>query len=460
MQFDIIVKGGRVASGHGAVRADLGISGGKVAVLATDLSAAQAGQTIDAGGKLLLPGIIDVHNHPVYDDEMTGMTTAGVFGGVTTVVPFTGAVKAWGFPQAPLAEVVRATIDDWSKRSLVDFGLHMVITRADDPVRDIPMAVELGVTSFKFFMAYLKRGMQIDDDKMIAAFDTVAQVGGMAMVHAEHGLGIDYLETKFAAQGNVDNGAYLRAHTDLLEAESVLRAIALADAVACPLYVVHLGVKEGFDVARLVRKNLSAPLFLETLYHYLLHTNEDVMKRGSLGKIGPPLRNTHDNEATWQALIDGEIDVIGTDHAGYKRANKVVDGQHILDAKYGIPGIEHLLPVTYSEAVSKGRIDLGHMVRLLCENPAKIFGLYPQKGVLAPGADADLVIFDENERWTITDENLHGNTDHSMYAGWEITGKPKLVMQRGQVLMENGNLKVQAGNGQFLPCRNPSYLSR
>lgn len=458
-RFDIVVRGGSVASGHGAARADIGIRDGRVAVLADDLSRASAGRVIDASGKLVLPGIIDVHNHPCYDDDMTGMTIAAAHGGVTTVVPFTGAVAAWGLPDLPLGDVVRWTIDEWQKKSILDFGLHLVITRKDDAVRQVPDAIEQGVISFKFFMAYLKRGMMNDDDKIIAAMDVIAQHDGMAMLHAENGLGIDYLETKFIEMGAVDNGAYLRAHTDLFEAEAMLRGIALADAVRCPLYIVHVSVQEGMEVALLVKDRLQIPLYLETLPHYLLHTNDVVLKRGALGKIGPPIRNQHDQDALWKYVLHGGIDVIGTDHAGYRAENKL-KCNNILDAKYGLPGIEHLLVLLYSEGVVKRGLDLGRMVQLLCENPARIFGLYPQKGALIPGADADLVVFDPTKRWTITADTLHGNVNYSVYEGFEVQGGVDLVMQRGTVLVENGDLKVQPGRGRYLPGKNAIWQGR
>ncbi|MBI2320698.1 MAG: amidohydrolase family protein [Chloroflexi bacterium] len=458
-RFDVVVRGGSVASGHGTARADIGIRGGRVAVVADDLSTASASRIIDASGKLVLPGIIDVHNHPCYDDDMTGMSIAAAHGGVTTVVPFTGAVKAWGLPELPLGDVVRWTVDEWTKKSVLDFGLHMVITRKDDAVRQVPDAVAQGVISFKFFMAYLKRGMMNDDDKIIAAMDVIAQNDGMAMLHAENGLGIDYLEVKFAELGQVDNGAYLRAHTDLFEAESMLRGIALADAVRCPLYIVHVTVQEGMEVALLVKDRLSMPLYLETLPHYLLHTNDLVMRLGALGKIGPPIRNQHDQDALWKYVLHGGVDAVGTDHAGYTAANKL-GAKHILEAKYGLPGIEHLLVLMYSEGVVKRGLDLGRMIQLTCENPARLFGLYPQKGALIPGADADLVVFNPRTRWTISSKNLHGNVDFTTYEGFEVQGAVELVMQRGTVLVENGDLKVQPGRARYLPARDALWQKR
>ncbi len=198
------------------------------------------------------------------------------------------------------------------------------------------------------------------------------------------------------------------------------------------------------------------PLFLETCTHYLVLTNDEVLRRGPLAKIAPPLRETHDIDALWEGLQDGVIDVIGTDHASILQEKKTAC-DHILDARYGAPGIEYLLTLTYSEGVLKNRISLGRLVEVLCENPAKIFGLYPRKGALIPGADADLIVFDPEKRQICSAETQHGKSDYCLYEGIETVGAPVIVMQRGKILVENGNLLAKPGDGKYLPATNPIW---
>ncbi len=457
-RFDVVVRGGTVVSGQGGTNADIAIRNGRIDLVAHDLSDVPAGRVIDASGKFILPGIIDAHVHPVYDDDFTGTSLAGLFGGVTSIVGFVGPNPAWGIAATSLTEVVKAIIEIRERESLVDFGLHGLVISQDHVVPQLPALVELGVISFKMFMAFKKRGMMLTDDRILQIMDAAAANGAMTMIHAENGLAIDYLTDKLVANPPVGNDAYLRAHRDLLEAEAIFRAVALAEAVRCPLYIVHVGVKEGVEVVRLFKSKLPMPLFLETCVYQLVITNAEVLKRGPLAKIAPPAREQHDTDAMWEGLRDGIIDVVGTDHCGIKAEVKL-KCTHILDARFGAPGIEYLLPVTYSEGVAQGRISLGRMVQVLSENPAKIFGLWPRKGALVPGADADLVLFDPEERRICTGENGHSRSGYCLFEGRETVGAPTLVMQRGRVLMENNTLLGRAGDGCYLPGRSPVWGS-
>jgi dihydropyrimidinase len=296
----------------------------------------------------------------------------------------------------------------------------------------------------------------LSDDQILRVMDALAANGAIAMVHAENGAAIDYLTDKLSAAPPVKNDAYLKAHRDLLEAEAIFRAVALAESVGCPLYIAHVAVKEGVDAIRPLKPFLPMPLFLETCPHYLVLTNDEVLRRGPLAKIAPPIRERHDNDALWDGLRDGVVDVIGTDHAAIK-SEKKMQCNHILDARFGAPGIEYLLTLTYSEGVRKDRISLGRLVQVLCENPAKIFGLYPRKGAIVPGADADLVIFDPDKHSLCTAKTQHSKADYCLYEGMETVGAPILVMQRGKVLLEDGDLIGKPGDGKYLPGYNPVW---
>ena len=298
---------------------------------------------------------------------------------------------------------------------------------------------------------YKKRGMMVEDEDILRIMDALAENDALSMVHAENGPAVDYLWEKQVADGNVGNDVFIEVHRDLLEAEAILRAVALAESVCCPLYIPHIAVKEGIDVLRRIKHSLRMPLFMETCPHYLLLTNDEVLKRGALAKIAPPIREVHDSEALWSALQDGFINTVGTDHAAIKKEKKL-KSNHILDAPYGAPGIELLLPLMYSEGVRKGRISLGRMVQVLCENPAKIFGLFPKKGALVPGADADLVVFNSEKKQVCKAETQHSNAGFCLYEGIETTGAPEIVMQRGKILLEEGNLNAQFGDGRYLPA--------
>ncbi len=454
--FDLFIRDGKVVSGRGIEPADIGITNGKIEMVASKLADTSAARVIDASGKLVLPGIIDAHNHPFYDDNLEGTSISGVHGGVTTLVAFVGPNPAWGLQATTLTESVKSFLEQGETKSVTDFGVHGVVIGHDDVVPQIPTLVEMGILSIKFFMAYKKRGMMLDDDQILRVMDALASNGALAMVHAENGLALDYLTDKLSAQSPVENDAHIRVHRDLLEAEAMFRAVALAESVGCPLYIPHVAVKEGVEAIRPLKGSLSFPLFLETCPQYLVLTNEEVLRRGPLAKVAPPIRERHDNDALWDGLRDGIVDVIGSDHAAIK-SEKKMQCNHILDARFGAPSIEYLLTMTYSEGVRKGRMSLERLVQVLCENPAKIFGLYPRKGTIAPGADADLVVFDPEARQLCTAETTHSRSGYCVFEGMETVGAPTLVMQRGKVLVENGTLMGKPGDGKYLPGLNPVW---
>lgn len=448
-RLDVLIQGGELVSGSGRRRGDLAVRDGRFVELGGD-QRPEAARVIDAGGLLVVPGVIDPHVHPVYDDDVEATSRTAALHGVTTMIGFVGAVAAWGRP-GTLTDAIKGFIEDGERRSYVDFAIHGTITANDDPIPQLPELIELGVPSFKCFMSYKKRGMMLDDERILPFWAALGEAGGLAMVHAENGAIIDFLEDKLIAAADVGHDAYIRTHPPLEEAEAVVRAIALAQSAECPLYIVHLTVKEGVDLVRLLRPGLQHPLYVETCPHYLVLTNQAVLETGPLAKIGPPIREQHDSEALWAGLADRTLDSIGTDHAAHTRAHKL-EMTHILDAKYGGPGIGALLPLIYSEGVAKGRISLERMVQLLSENPARIFGLR-DKGRLEPGADADLVLIDPHAQHVIRAAEQGGVCDYSMYEGWQCQGAPVLTMQRGKVVAERGQLTGARGAGRFVPGR-------
>ncbi len=445
--YDIIIRGGTIVSGNGTLHGDVGIRDGQISGIG-DTLLGSAAQQLDASGCYVMPGVIDSHTHPVYADDLGRMSLAGAATGVTTVLAFIGAFPSWGFPKTTPTEVAQDYIQTWDSNTYCDFGVHVAFDAADDPAAEVPQLVQLGIPSFKFFMAYRARNMMVEDRHVIRGMETIARHGGIAMVHAENGDGIEFLESKHWTDTDVDHGEFLRCHTPLFEAEALLRAVALANATRCPLYLPHLAVAEGLDAVAIGRRSAPAPIWLETCPHYLILTNAEVIHRGALSKIAPPIREHRDNEALWNAVASGLIQTIGTDHAGRTLEMKA-QGTNILQAPYGSEGIEHLLQLVYTEGVVNGRISMQRLVQVLCENPADIFGLSSRKGRIAMGADADVLIFDPRPHSVCTAANHRGASDYCLYEGHSVRGMVKTTIRAGQVLFNDGQF-VAEPSGRFL----------
>jgi dihydropyrimidinase len=440
-QYDILVKGGRVVRGLGITREDIGIRDGAIAALGQDLNAEMSKKVIKASGKLILPGIIDVHTHPVYVDTPGGISVSAAFGGITTLIHY-----VYARPGMKLTETIQRFRVESEQKSLLDFGLHGGIFDAANQLKEIPEAVEMGVASFKFFMTYAKLKWMTDDYHLAAAMDLLAQNGGLAIVHAESGLAIDYLEDKYLESGRAQKDVFVKTRPDALEAEAIFRALCIAEVMGCPIYIAHVSAGRGILPIRRA-KDEGQRVYAETCPQYLALTDCEVQSRGALAKIGPPLRTQCDNEALWRAVREGVIDVFASDHAPKKK------GMHddLFDAPFGSPSTETLLTVCHDEGVNKGKIDLCGLVRVLAENPARIFGLFPRKGAIQEGSDADLVIFDPESPLVITHKTQHSKARYTLYEGRVCLGAPALTMQRGKVILEDGQLRVRPGCARFLP---------
>jgi dihydropyrimidinase len=449
--FELLVRGGTVVSSTGRSVTDVGVVEGVIREVG-DLSGATADRVIDAVGQFVLPGVIDGHTHPVYADDLGRTALAGASAGVTTTIAFVAAFPSWGFPKTTPSAVVDDYLATWDGVPATDFALHVAFDSADDPAAEVPLLVERGVTSFKFFTAYRKRGMMVDDRHLMAGLEAVAQGGGIAAVHAENGDGIDFLESRLWEESDLPNETFLECHTHLFEAEAVLRVIALAEAVGCPLYIPHLAAGDGIEVVQLARRTARVPVWVETCPHYLVLTNDEVLSRGALSKIAPPLRHVDDNDRLWAAVADGTVQVVGTDHAGRTLEMKA-QGKNILQAPFGAEGIEHLLPLMYGEGVAAGRLSLERMVAVLCENPADLFGL-EAKGRIAVGKDADLVVLDPDAGTRCTVDTHVGNSDYCLYEGRELSGSVRYTIRRGAVVLDDGRLDTEARGGRFL-ARQP-----
>ena len=463
--MDHVIHGGLVVSGSAIVRGDVAVRSGLIAEIGPDLSGRRSTRTIDATGKYVLPGIIDAHNHPVNTDKIDTFSASAAFGGITTVIPFIQNLRGHGTPGTTL-DTVRAFIEEAERTSCLDFGVHAILVGDDDVEDQVPRLISEGVISLKMFMTYPRRGMMMPDDKMLRAMTLASRDGGIAMVHAENGYCIDFMVDKLTEEGKTSREHYALSQPRLLEVEAANRAATYAEVTECPLYIVHISAREMLDVlARFKGDGLR--LYGETCPQYLDLTNQAMLDHGPLAKIGPPLRERADNDAMWKGLAERLLDTVGSDFCGFNASQKLSGGQSvgpivdrpdldegaasIFDASFGGNWAEQMLPVVYEEGVNKGRITLTRLVQVMCENPAKIFGLYPKKGVLQPGSDADLVLFDPALRHTLGAESQHCLSDFTMFEGKEVLGKPVFSMQRGEVLIEDGELKRTSGNAKFLP---------
>lgn len=446
--YDLLLTGGIVVTGTGMRRADVGVRGERIAAVEPSLPLESAREVLDVTGKYVFPGVIDVHVHPVYLDDVEASSRVAAYGGVTTVLHF-----AYARTGDSLYEKVEAMLRDASERSRLDFGLHGGMFEAPRQVPEIPRVMELGVRTFKFFLTYLKQGWYTDDYQLIKAMDLLAARGGMAIVHCENGGAIDYLEDKYLkpplappVSGAGAGGAkYFNASRPAaLEEEGVFRTIRLAEVVGCKVYIPHVTAGRVLRPIRQAQAE-GLPVYAETCPQYLNLTQDILDTRGALAKIGPPIRSAEDNGALWGGLRDGTLQVVSSDHAPKA---KDVNGDFLMQG-FGSPQIETLLPVTYDAGVNGGRISLVRLVQVMCENPARIFGLYPRKGTIAVGADADLVVYDPLREFTIRAENQHSNVGYTLYEGRTVLGRPECSFQRGKRVLWHGEIVAPPGQGRF-----------
>lgn len=440
--FDILITNGLVVVEGKIMRADIGIRGERITFVGNPVTRHLSPVTrhIDATGKYIFPGLIDAHVHPIYMDDKYDTSVSAAFGGVTTLIHY-----AYAKPGEALLSNLQSFRDDGLQKSILDFGIHAGLFDVANQIADVPAALQLGVTSFKVFMTYAKLKWMTDDYWMAALMDVVAQERGLVNVHCENGVVTDYLEDKFNRAGLDAKKMFTAMRPALLEAEATNRALSIAQVMGCAVYIVHNSAAENLEPLRRAQQN-GWRVVGETCPQYLALTDETTQRLAAQAKIGPPLRYTHDNDAMWQGLREGILTTIGSDHA--PKAKKIDD--NFFDAAYGAPQIETMLPVCYHVGVNEGRITLPRLIAAMSETPAKTFGLYPRKGAIQVGADADLVIFDPTKTWTLSNANQHSKAGFTLYEGKTVTGAVELTMQRGRVLIENGELRAAQGPTQFL----------
>lgn len=461
--MDLIIRNGMVVTASEMYRADVGIAGGKIVRIGEGLSGAAPGvsrktEVYDASGKLVLPGAIDVHTHfdmplpatRVSDDFETG-TIAAACGGVTAVIDF--AIQERG---ASLAKA----LEDWQARArgkaVVDYGFHMTIADARPEVLDeIPRLREVGVTTLKVLMAYKGTLMQ-DDGSIYRILERALREEMLVLVHCENGDIIDVRQRRFLAEGKTAPVWHPRSRPPVLEGEASGRVIDLATLVGAPLYIVHLTCREALERVQAARAR-GLPVFAETCPQYLVLDESRLDAPGFEGAkfvCSPPLRHKSHQERLWEGLRGGSLSVVGSDHAPFNfKGQKELGRDNFVLIPNGLPGSETLVPILYSEGVRKGRITLHDLVALVSAHPARLFGLHPEKGTLAVGSDADLMILDPEKRAVLGRETLHHRVDYSPYEGMEVQGVPVATLSRGVFLFRDGEVTAPPGHGRFLVRR-------
>jgi dihydropyrimidinase len=450
-----LIRGGRIVTAADDYVADVFVDDERITLIGEHLDV-QADKVIDAAGKYVLPGCIDPHTHldmpfggtVTIDDVESGQISAA-FGGTTCHVDFIIQPQGATFAQA---------FDEWRAKAngkqLIDMGYHMAITdlKNGGTLEELASLPEQGLTSYKLFMAY-KGALMVDDETLYRAMEVATNSGALVMVHAENGDVIDLLVREALAAGHTEPLYHALTRPPEAEGEATNRAIQLAHLAGAPLYVVHVTCREAVEpIAR--AREAGWDVWGETCTQYFFKSLDDIAKpnfEGAKYVYSPPVRDASNHEYLWNAVRTDALSAISTDHCAF-----LWDGQKTLGSDdfskipNGGPGLEDRLKMIHHFGVNEGRITLNRMVELLATNPAKLFGLYPRKGTVAVGSDADLVVFDPKKQVTISASTHHSKADYSLYEGTVVTGAPDVVLLRGNVLVENDELVASPGIGQFV----------
>lgn len=452
--IDLLIQNGVVVSPDETFSADVAIKGEKIYAIGERGSFTQARSIYDAQGKFVLPGLIDPHihmSHPfrdqLSDDNFYTTTVSAAYGGTTTVIDF--AIQ-WD-KSLSLEDTIRNRREQIASEAVIDFGLHATPTKSsEETIRAVVDAKELGVPSFKIYMIYRYQGRMVDDAVLYGLLKEMKDKNGLLMVHAENASIAEFNQEAFLSSGRNRPSDFPLVKPNFVEAEAINRALYLNRLTDSRLYIAHLSTREGLELLKDAQGN-GEMAFAETCPHYLTLTDEVYSRQDGENFIcSPPLRSQTDVNMLWRGVADGTLAVISSDHCGFGLKQKAYGNGDFSKTPHGLPGIETRLPVIYTEGVLKKRITLNRMVGVLSTNPAKIFGLYPKKGAILPGSDADITIVDANDERVMAAKELHGAVDWTPYAGMKVRGFASATILRGRFIMKEGNLLVNKGYGKFL----------
>jgi dihydropyrimidinase len=447
--YDLVVRGGTVVNADGEVAADVGISGGTIAALGAGLAGREV---IDAQGHFVLPGGVDPHVHlspalppgaPAWVDDFGSGTRAAAAGGITTVGNMTFPWPGQTLVQAIERDVVAARRD-----AVIDVAFHPVLTDPQtQPLTDIPLLAEMGHTSLKFFMSF--GGFTILPGRYLQAMRAAKAAGMMTLVHCEDAAILDDALAQLISSGHTAARFYPHSRPIAAEAAATARIVAFAEQSGAPTYIVHLSCAAALDEVRRGRAR-GLELAVETRPLYLFLTDECFSEPDAGKYFGqPPLRPAADRDALWHALVHGEIDTVATDHAPWRYADKTAPGMDITSIPPGVADLDVMLPLLWSEGVTKGRLSRSQFASLSSTFAARALGLDPKKGTIAPGSDADLVVWDAHETRPVNAARFASNSDYSPYEGWPVTGWPRITVSRGEVIATNGVVNARPGRGEI-----------
>ncbi|MGE5269906.1 MAG: dihydropyrimidinase [Thiohalocapsa sp.] len=456
--YDLVIRNGTVATAADTMDCDVGVKDGVIVALGRGL--AGAGREIDATGKLVVPGAVDSHCHieqlssagVMCADDFYSGTVAAAFGGTTTVIPFAAQHRGMS-----LRQVVTDYHAAAGPKAVIDYAFHLIITDPTEQVlgQELPALIRDGYTSFKVYMTYDL--LRLNDRQMLDIMALARREGAFMMVHAENHDMIAWLADRLLAHGLTQPRYHAVSHARIAEGEATNRAVAMAELLDVPMLIVHVSAIEAIDVIRDAQTK-GLKIYGETCPQYLFLTADDIGMDLEATKFccSPPPRDHAAQEAVWRGLANGTFQVLSSDHAPYRydETGKLPKGDKTTfkDTANGIPGIELRAPLLFSEGVGRGRLDLNRFVALTATNHAKLYGLYPKKGTIAVGSDADIAIWDPARQTTVTAGMLHDQVGYTPYEGMRLTGWPMTVLSRGRIVVDDGRLVAERGSGRFLPC--------
>jgi len=450
--LDIVVKNGTIASASEVYTGDIGIKDGKIYAIGKSIDE-QASRKLDATGKIVCPGGIDTHAHfhlpfmgTFSADDYDDGTRAAAFGGITSYIDFVYPVKGRSF-----VEDFRLWKQNEDKKTYLDYSSHMVVTRFNSEVRrEMAQLVRLGVISFKMYMPYRKEGLMVDDAVIYATLKRARELGGVVGIHCENAAVVEYLTDYYLSRGKRAAKCHAYTRPSFVEGEAIRRAIDLSTSVDGNLYIPHMSTRMGVEAVSRARAE-GYHVYAETTPHYLTFTDSVYNRRDAAHFVmSPCIKASSDREALWRGLIEGNIHFIGSDHCPFTSEQKAMGKDDFTKIPNGVPGIEVIVPILYSKGVVERRISLNQFVRLTSTNAAKFFGLYPRKGSLSVGSDADVILIDPKKRVRLSKENLHSKIDYSIYDDVTVTGFPVVTISRGEVICEEGEFSAERGRGRFI----------